>query len=120
MVQFCTMKPTNKIAEEKQAYLKNAIRSYIEYGLTLPLMLSMIAMMLGSHAAIVHFSFSNRPVSAVCSCPILCRCSFYKGAYHAIKTKAPNMDVLVAIGTSAAFALSIYNGFSVDTPRSLF
>lgn len=36
---------------------------------------------------------------------------FYRGAYHALKTKAPNMDVLVAMGTSAAFALSVYNGF---------
>ena len=36
---------------------------------------------------------------------------FYRGAYHALKTKAPNMDVLVAMGTTAAFALSVYNGF---------
>ena len=85
--------------------------------LTLPLMLSMIAMMLGSHAAIVHFSFSNRPVSAVCSCQFYVGARFYKGAYHAIKTKAPNMDVLVAIGTSAAFALSIYNGFFRGHPK---
>ncbi len=45
---------------------------------------------------------------------------FYKGAYHALKTKAPNMDVLVAIGTSAAFALSIYNGFFPSHSHDLY
>lgn len=32
---------------------------------------------------------------------------FYKGAYRALKNGAPNMDVLVALGTSAAFGYSI-------------
>lgn len=31
---------------------------------------------------------------------------FYRGAYKALRAKAANMDVLVALGTSAAFALS--------------
>lgn len=35
--------------------------------------------------------------------------SFYKSAYKAIKNKSPNMDVLVAIGTTAAYFLSVYN-----------
>jgi Cu+-exporting ATPase len=33
---------------------------------------------------------------------------FYEGAYKAIRAKAGNMDVLVALGTSAAFLLSVY------------
>lgn len=33
---------------------------------------------------------------------------FYKGAYLAIKSKSANMDVLVALGTSAAYFLSLY------------
>lgn len=36
---------------------------------------------------------------------------FYKGAYYALKSKSPNMDVLVAMGTSAAFFYSVYNVF---------
>ena len=95
-----------KIAEEKQAYLKKMLFDLIlSTVLTLPLMLSMIAMMLGSHAAIVHF-FHFPIVQLVLSAPVqfYVGARFYKGAYHAIKTKAPNMDVLVAIGTSAAFA----------------
>lgn len=32
---------------------------------------------------------------------------FYKGAYHALRGGAPNMDVLVSLGTSAAFLFSV-------------
>ena len=33
---------------------------------------------------------------------------FYKGAYGALRNKSANMDVLVALGTSAAYFYSIY------------
>lgn len=33
---------------------------------------------------------------------------FYKGAWGAIKSRSGNMDLLVAVGTTAAFALSLY------------
>lgn len=36
---------------------------------------------------------------------------FYKGAWKALKARAGNMDLLVAIGTSAAFGLSLYHLF---------
>lgn len=34
--------------------------------------------------------------------------TFYKGAYFALKNKSANMDVLVALGTSAAYFYSVY------------
>ncbi|KAA0957155.1 copper-translocating P-type ATPase [Planococcus sp. ANT_H30] len=34
--------------------------------------------------------------------------SFYKGAYFSLKNKSANMDVLVALGTSAAYFYSVY------------
>lgn len=34
---------------------------------------------------------------------------FYRGAWSALRNKAANMDVLVALGTSAAYFLSLYN-----------
>ncbi len=37
---------------------------------------------------------------------------FFVGAYKALKNKNPNMDVLVAIGTSAAYFYSVYVTFS--------
>nr|WP_277753186.1 heavy metal translocating P-type ATPase [Metabacillus mangrovi] len=33
---------------------------------------------------------------------------FYRGAYHALRNKSANMDVLVALGTSAAFFYSLF------------
>ena len=67
-----------KIAEEKQVYFeKQEFDLVLSTILTLPLMLSMIAMMLGSHAAIVHFFHHLQSfVSSVYTCPILCWCSF--------------------------------------------
>ena len=36
---------------------------------------------------------------------------FYAGAWRSLKAKNPGMDVLVALGTSAAYLFSLYNGF---------
>lgn len=36
---------------------------------------------------------------------------FYKSSYKAIKAKYANMDVLIALGTTAAYFYSIYNAF---------
>jgi P-type Cu+ transporter len=40
---------------------------------------------------------------------------FYRGAYHALRAKTSNMDVLVAVGTSAAF---FYSAVSVLFPSA--
>lgn len=37
---------------------------------------------------------------------------FYVGAWHAVRAKAGNMDLLVALGTSAAWGLSVYQMFA--------
>lgn len=102
-----------KIEEEKAAYLRKMKRDLILSAvLTAPLMVAMIAMLLGSHAGWVHFLHLPL-VQLILVTPVQFGVGqrFYRGAYHALKTKAPNMDVLVAMGTSAAFALSVYNGF---------
>lgn len=102
-----------KIEQEKAAHLKKMKRDLILSAvLVAPLMIAMIAMLLGSHAGWVHFL--HLPwVQLILVTPVQFGVGmrFYRGAYHALKTKAPNMDVLVAMGTSAAFALSVYNGF---------
>ncbi len=36
---------------------------------------------------------------------------FYIGAYKSLKRRMPNMDVLVALGTTSAYAYSVYNTF---------
>lgn len=40
---------------------------------------------------------------------------FYRGAFYALKSGSGSMDLLVAIGTSAAFGLSVYNGWFAQT-----
>jgi Cu+-exporting ATPase len=37
---------------------------------------------------------------------------FYRGAYHSVRGGGANMDVLIALGTSAAYFYSIYNLFA--------
>nr|WP_281245792.1 heavy metal translocating P-type ATPase [Enterococcus ratti] len=111
-----------KIAKEKQAYLKKLKSDLIlSIVLTSPLVLSMFAMMLGSHVAIIYF-FHQPIVQLLLALPIQFYVGrrFYKGAYHALKTKAPNMDVLVATGTTAAFTLSIYNSFFVHHFQDIY
>ncbi|MEX3527356.1 MAG: heavy metal translocating P-type ATPase [Burkholderia sp.] len=72
--------------------------------LTLPLVAPMVAAPFGLSfmlpaplefvlAAIVQFGFGAR---------------FYRAAWHALRARAGNMDLLVALGTSAAFGLSIW------------
>jgi len=39
---------------------------------------------------------------------------FYKNAYSAVATGGSNMDLLVAIGTTAAYFLSVYNVFFIE------
>jgi len=39
---------------------------------------------------------------------------FYKGAVLSLRNKSPNMDVLVAMGTTAAYGYSVYNLFFGD------
>ncbi|CAB3803527.1 Copper-exporting P-type ATPase [Paraburkholderia ultramafica] len=71
---------------------------------SVPLLVPMVAQWLGGHvmlpiwlsfalATVVQFGFGMR---------------FYKSAYKAVLAKAGNMDLLVALGTSAAYGLSVY------------
>lgn len=111
-----------KIAEEKKAYLRKMKRDLVLSALlTFPLMASMIAMMLGNHGVLVQF-FHQPMVQLLLAFTVqfYVGARFYQGAYHALKTKAPNMDVLVALGTTAAFLLSIYNGFFSSTTNDLY
>ena len=78
--------------------------------LTLPLVLPMVGMLFGADwmlpalwqwllATPVQFYFGAR---------------FYKAGWHALKAFTGNMDLLVSIGTSAAYGLSLYLWYSVD------
>lgn len=110
-----------QVAAEKANYLFKMKRDVIvSLILVAPLMVSMVAMLLGNHQEWVMFFHQPLVVVLVTPIQFLIGARFYKGAYHAIKTNAPNMDVLVAMGTTAAFALSVYNGFFADRVHELY
>lgn len=72
--------------------------------LTLPLVLPMIGMPFGTDVSMPGW------VQLVFAAPVqfVAGARFYRGAWRSIRHGGTNMDVLVALGTSAAFGLSVY------------
>jgi Cu+-exporting ATPase len=44
---------------------------------------------------------------------------FYKHAFYALRSKSANMDVLISMGTSAAYFFSLYNVFFEEVPKGM-
>ena len=76
---------------------------WISSALTLPLVLQMGAMFSGSHA-----DYLPRGWQWLLATPVQFWIGwrFYAGAWHALRGGAANMDVLIALGTSMAYAYS--------------
>ena len=77
--------------------------------LSSPLILAMILMLVNIDVGFLHNEYFQLIVATPVQFIIGFR--FYKNAYHALKAKSANMDVLIALGTSAAYFFSIYNAF---------
>lgn len=79
--------------------------------LSSPLILAMLLSLVKIDVAFLH----NQYFQLVIATPVqfIIGWRFYKNAYHALKAKSSNMDVLIAMGTSAAYFFSIYNAFFV-------
>lgn len=102
--------------EQQHAARKQLIRLIISLAFALPLLWTMVG----------HFSFTSfLPIPSwlenpytqwVLATPVqfLIGLPFYIGAYKALKNKSANMDVLVVLGTSAAYGYSIYQLFTAD------
>ena len=101
-------------AEEAQAREQKKMRRDLALciALSFPLFLGMVLSMLGvqnSVTAFLHSAwFQIFPASII---QFYIGSRFYKNAWKALRTGGTNMDVLVSLGTSAAYMLSIYNGF---------
>jgi len=72
--------------------------------LTIPLLFPMIGMLFGQDLMLPGW------VQCVLATPIQfwLGARFYRAGWHALKAGSGNMDLLVAIGTSAAYGLSVY------------
>lgn len=72
--------------------------------LTLPLVGQMVAMMAG-----ISFHLSPWTEFALATpIQLICGARFYRGAWNALRARSGNMDLLVALGTSAAWAYSVW------------
>jgi Cu+-exporting ATPase len=94
-----------RAADERRRLARRELLAVaVAAALALPLMLPMLAEAAGRHwmlpawlqlalASIVQFA---------------CGARFYAGAYRAVRARTGNMDLLVALGTSAAYGLSVW------------
>lgn len=82
---------------------------FISIALSSPLILAMILSLLKIDVPFLH----NEYFQLIIATPVqfIIGFRFYKNAYYALKSKSSNMDVLVAMGTSAAYFFSVYNAF---------
>jgi Cu+-exporting ATPase len=93
-------------AAEKEAknaqYLHEQLQLLISLALISPLLLEMLLMLLGVHFALPVW------IQWLLATPVQfwAGARFYRGAWSSLKNGSSNMDVLVALGTSAAYFLS--------------
>ncbi len=87
------------------------IKFAISLILSLPFIVMMILMFAAPDADITHTMHHNGLWQLVLSIPVQfgIGIQFYKGAFHSLKNGSPSMDVLVSLGTTAAWGYSLYN-----------
>ncbi|WP_394239371.1 heavy metal translocating P-type ATPase [Niallia oryzisoli] len=78
--------------------------------LSIPLLWAMVGHFSFTSSLYVPEAFMNPWVQMLLATPVqfIIGKQFYVGAYKALKNKSANMDVLVALGTSAAYFYSVY------------
>ena len=96
--------PEHEARDEARRYRRELSRFAIAALFTLPLVAQMAAMALGRHDAMLPVWLQFALAAPV---QFWAGARFYSGAWKALRGGAANMDVLVALGTSAAFAFSV-------------
>ncbi len=77
--------------------------------LSSPLLLAMILSMLSIDVPFLHNAYFQLAIATPIQFIIGFR--FYKHAFYALRSGSSNMDVLISMGTSAAYFFSLYNVF---------
>lgn len=97
-----------KLRREKEIR-KLKVELIAAIALSSPLVLGMILMLVGIDVPLLH----NHYFQLALATPVqfIIGFKFYKNAFYALRAKSANMDVLIALGTSAAYFMSIYNMF---------
>ncbi|WP_425059888.1 Copper-exporting P-type ATPase [Sporomusa carbonis] len=105
---------TNEVDKEKKAreaeVSRQRFRLLLATIFSLPLLLAMAMHMLGVMGRATEL-LMNPYLQLVLATPVqfIAGWQFYRGAYLALRNGSANMDVLVALGTSAAYFYSIAN-----------
>ena len=101
-------------AEETAKSYKIAIITFaISALLTLPFLVMMVTMFFFPDTPLNHFLHNGiLQISLATVIQFGVGARFYKGAFYSIRSKNPNMDVLIVLGTSIAYIYSTYNLFA--------
>jgi Cu+-exporting ATPase len=97
-------RPVDHVPEDQGKLKHELIAILVGAVLTLPLIAPMVVDLVGGHlmlSAWWQLALAT-PIQFWLGAP------FYRGAWKALRGATANMDVLVALGTSAAFGLSLY------------
>ena len=97
--------------KEREAEVsRQRLRLFVAAGFSLPLLLGMVMHMLGVMGKATEI-LMNPYLQLVLATPVqfIAGWQFYRGAYLVLKNGSANMDVLVVLGTSAAYFYSIAN-----------
>lgn len=103
--------------QHKQLELRHLQQQFvIGCVLSAPLVLPMLLMPLGIHWALAPF------VQFVLATPVQfgLGARFYRGAWKSIKNRTGNMDLLVALGTTAAYGMSVYQSMQGSADHLYF
>ncbi|MGO4547282.1 heavy metal translocating P-type ATPase [Paenibacillus sp. 2TAB23] len=105
---------------KKQEIRKQQIRLSIAVLLSLPLLWAMAGHFSLTSFLPVPMLFMNAWFQLGLAAPVqfIIGWPFYVGAYKALRSGSANMDVLVALGTSAAFFYSLYETLQTLNPNS--
>src|SRR5690625_4482596 len=119
----------NEKIDHKEQEIKKQERMFVfSLILTIPLLWTMVA-----HFEFLSFIYMpdilmNPWLQLALATPVqfIVGAQFYKGAFNSLRNKSANMDVLVALGTSAAYFYSLYLSFewlnagSIGSPELYF
>jgi Cu+-exporting ATPase len=100
---------SQKPKDDEDILKKQRTKLLLSALLSLPLLLSMFDMMFNITLIPDIFSNGYFQLTVATVVQFYCGWQFYKGAWANISHFSANMDVLVAMGTSAAYFFSIYN-----------
>lgn len=104
-------------AEEEQEIKLMRITLLVSILLSFPLVTAMFLSLLKVHGPllnVLHHPYFQIALATPVQFVIGAR--FYKQSWYALRSGSANMDVLVALGTSAAYFFSLYNSFFQQVP----